>query len=128
MKTLSTYLLLASSLIAAPTPSTPPIEPITKSKLETSVETSKTHDKDIEEITFNYENSSLKFALIDWDKRIIYFRKQTLQGYEKTPSIKIPFPADKLSYLKIELTNPREQKDEYIIINPKERTIELRGE
>ena len=128
MKTLPTYLLLTSTLIATPNLPITPIEPQAKNKLETKVETSPTENENIDEVTFNYQNSSLKFALIDWEKRIIYFRKQTLQGYEKTPSIKIPFPADKISYLKIDITNPREKKEEYIIINPKEKKLELRGE
>jgi hypothetical protein len=91
------------------------------SKLEIISKGENTNKIPLKDLSFNYQNSNIKFDHADWERGALYFKKQTLQGYNE--QLEIAFDKNSTSYINLNISNPMENKNTTIEINPKKRKI-----
>ena len=80
-----------------------------------------------QKISFNYENTNIKFDHIDWSEGFLYWRKQELQDYETNPSVKIPFDKIKPSLLELSISEPQQNKVGVLRIDPIKREVTFKS-
>ena len=77
-----------------------------------------------ESIFFNQGNSSIRYDSVDWDKKVVQFKKLSVKGFE---DFGVAFTSDKF-YLQLSVSDPKTDAKAYLTVDSTAKTTSWSSE